>query len=180
MRKPDTTVTASGESGERFAKSTDSAVLSEESEVGIIGPDIRGDDWTGSCYLMGGRTGQIIEEQQISAIVTQEGGSVTLTTSEPCIFYWGAVTLGTYYWGDIDAAGNMMLYDEQLPVQTWTTPWGPVTATSIMIGDYVEPPNEEDPYGDFYVIELQRDPVPPPPDPVSPVFLPSIYKLLLP
>ncbi|MHB8788737.1 MAG: hypothetical protein ACYDBT_02525 [Desulfobulbaceae bacterium] len=181
MRKPDPVAAASGETTERFTGSADSTIIVGEGEVEIIGPDIRGDDWTGSCYFMGGRSGIILEEQQISVIVTQEGGSVTITTSSPCTFtVEGFITLGTFYWGSIDEAGNMELYDEQVPVQTWTTAQGPVSETSIMILDYATLPSEEDPYGDFYVIELQRDLTPPPPEPEQPVFLPAIYKMLLP
>lgn len=159
------------------ADAADSGSSAQEA-TDIVGPGIGGDEWTGVCYLLGGRTGGIYEVQPLTAIVTQDGSSVTLTTSDQCFFMYENEVIGTYFWGNIDAVGNLVLFDERIPVQTWTTHWGPVTETSIMIGDFVTPPTEEDPYGDFYVIELKRELPPPPPEPAS--FLPAVYKLLLP
>ena len=45
----------------------------------------------------------------------------------------------------MDEAGNMLLLDQRDPVQTWSSHWGPVTETEIMIGDYVTPPTEQSP-----------------------------------
>lgn len=140
----------------------------------IVGPPIAGYFWSGQCYLLGGTTGNHFFEREITAVVTQEGNAVTITTSDPCVFNYGMDIIGPYFEGIIDAAGNMALVDECIPPQTWTTHWGPATATSIMIGDYSNLPSEEDWYGDYFVIELSRVA---PADPRT--FLPILNHLLL-
>jgi len=82
----------------------------------------------------------------------------------------------------MDWGGNMLLVDQRDPVQTWSSHWGPVTESEIMIGDYVTPFDPDtNPYPDYYVIELKREyPPPPPPPPPNNSFLPAVYKLLLP
>ena len=147
----------------------------------IIGPDIQGDDWTGRSYFMDGH-GNIYHQYdtEVSAIVTHEDEQVTITLT-----FYGPNWLGIseYFRGSMDESGNMTLYDELEPPETWTTHFNPATETSIIIADFTaryDP--DENPYPDLYVVELSREPVPPPPppEPELPLFLPAIYKLMLP
>lgn len=153
------------------------AVADDSSD--IIGPDIAGDDWEGLCYYgWGEATGNwyIWDPTPITATITQEGSTVTIITSVSCTINFE--NIGDFFQGSMDSAGNMLLVDQRNPVQVWSTHWVPATATEIKLGDYVSIPDpENNPYPDYYVIELWRDPAPPPP---PTTFLPAIYKLLMP
>lgn len=142
--------------------------------AGIVGPSIAGHFWQGQCYYQGGRTNNKYFEQDITAVVTQAGNAVTITTSGTCVFNFGTEIIGPYFEGKIFPDGNLALVDERVPPQTWTTLWGPATTTSIVIADYDTLPTEEDPYGDFFVIDLHRVA---PADPRT--FLPVLNSFLL-
>lgn len=150
----------------------------------IVGPDIGGDTWEGFCYYgYGEATGQwfIWDPTPITATVVHEGNQVTITLSTECVI--SLENIGQIFQGSMDWAGNMLLLDQRDPVQTWSSHWGPVTESEIKIGDYVTPPTEEEPFSDYYVIELTREyppPPPPPPPPPNYSFLPAVYRLLLP
>ena len=144
----------------------------------IIGPDIQGDDWTGITYLMDGH-GVTYYEARVSAVVTHVNDQVTITLTYIDYSMW---PISEYFWGCMTESGDMTLYDELEPPETWTTFFGPATETSITIADYTDHYDpEENPYPDLYVVELSRDPAPPPPppEPDLPSFLSAIYKLLL-
>ena len=148
----------------------------------IIGPDIAGDTWEGLCYYgWGESTGNwyIWDPTPITATVTHVGNAVTITLSTECTI--NLENIGQFFEGTVDWGGNMLLVDQRDPVQAWSSHWGPVTESEIKIGDYVVPPTEEEPFPDYYVIEVTREypPPPPPPPPPNLTFLPAIYHLLL-
>lgn len=151
----------------------------------IIGPDIAGDTWEGICYYgYGEATGQwfIWDSTPITATILHEGNQVTITISTECVINFE--NIGQIFQGTMDWGGNMLLTDQRIPQQIWSSHWAPVTESEIKIGDYVTPYDpENNPYPDYYVIELKREyppPPPPPPPPPNYSFLPAVYKLLLP
>ena len=93
----------------------------------IIGPDIQGDDWTGTAFLQDGH-GVRYNPTNVSAVVTQENDQVTITLTFLEFNLWG---ISEYFWGTIFESGHMTLYDELSPPETWTTHFGPATETSI-------------------------------------------------
>ncbi len=141
----------------------------------LIGPDIEGEDWHGLCYYGWGESlGFLLvyDPTPVVAHVTHEGSTMAITLSTVC--YITGEKIGPYLSGSIDSYGNVLVLDQRIPPQTWSSHWGPVTATKILIGDYVTLPTPDNPYADYYVIELERDP--PPPVRAS---LPAVYNLLL-
>ncbi|MHB8810918.1 MAG: hypothetical protein ACYC9M_13035 [Desulfobulbaceae bacterium] len=149
----------------------------------IIGPDIAGETWEGFCYYgygEGDGLWLIWDPTPVTATVTHVDNAVTITLSTECVINFENV--GQYFQGSMDWAGAMYLEDQRDPVQIWSSHWGPVTESEIKIGDYVVPPTEEEPFPDYYVIELTREypPPPPPPPPPNYSFLPAVYRLLLP
>lgn len=149
----------------------------EETTSDIIGPDIQGDDWTGVAFLQDGH-GNTYFETPVTAVVTHMNDQVTITLT---FRDYLLLPISEYFWGSMTEVGDMTLYDELVPPETWTTHFGPATETSITIADYTDIYDpEENPYPDLYVVELSRDPEPPPPpEPDVPSYLPAIYKLLL-
>lgn len=150
----------------------------------IIGPDIGGDTWAGLCYYGWGEASgnwYIYDPTPITAVITHESNRVTITLSTECIINFE--NIGSYFEGTMDWAGNMLLVDQRNPVQTWSSHWGPVTESEIKLGDYVSPPDpENNPFPDYYVIEVTREyppPPPPPPPPPNLSFLPAVYHLLM-
>lgn len=150
----------------------------------IIGPDIAGDTWEGLCYYgwgEGSGNWYIYDPTPITAVITHESNRVTITLSTECTISFE--NIGNYFEGTMDWNGNMLLVDQRDPVQTWSSHWGPVTESEIKLGDYVSPPDpENNPFPDYYVIEVAREyppPPPPPPPPPNLSFLPAVYHLLM-
>lgn len=141
------------------SKDVAKAAPKEGSEV--LGPDIRGEDWTGEFFLYP----HITMFEEITAVITQNAlGFVTITTTKEA-------EIGRYFEGEIQEDGDMYLID-QYDDEDWTTFYGPASASEILIADWVDKS-----YQERYQIHLKRE-VPPDPEP-EPITLFFLENLLL-
>lgn len=88
----------------------------------VVGPNLNG-NWAGYYKSIEGHY------QNLSATITHVGNRVTIETTMPP----GIVNKLV---GQIDGAGNMLLYD-QFDNEDWTTLYGPASSNSINLADYV-------------------------------------------
>ncbi|MBU1909175.1 MAG: hypothetical protein KJ726_03930 [Verrucomicrobia bacterium] len=107
-----------------------------------VGPDIRG-RWSGVYYRTdsSGRT-------SLTASIQQEGEAVTITTDKE-EGRAGLLTGTIYENGDLDMT-------DAFDGQEWTSFFGPVTETHILLADYVSTPSPEEPEPPLYILDLTR------------------------
>ncbi|MEE9446640.1 MAG: hypothetical protein V3V09_01680 [Arenicellales bacterium] len=110
--------TAQAQAPETTEASTETAT----ENVAVIGPDLNGATWTG--YLKSERDGIVY----LTAVVTQAGNQVTITTSVDGIAH---ELIGT-----ISPAGKVDAVD-QFDKEDWTSVYGNVSKNSINLGDYI-------------------------------------------
>lgn len=87
-----------------------------------VGADLAG-DWRGILQLVNG------QREPITAVVTQNGSQVQITTSS-------SQSYGQSFSGTIRASGHMLMYD-QTTGEDWTTFKGPASNNRIPLYDYV-------------------------------------------
>lgn len=90
-------------------------------------PNVAG-SWSGSYYLLEPQTLNHYRTARLTATVTQQGSSVSITTTKSGTAH--------YLTGAIDASGNMDLRDSY-DGEHWTTYHRPATASSIEINDFI-------------------------------------------
>ena len=148
--------------------------------VGIVGPDISGDDWSGIFYTTGMNNRVRLTAKIIVTPWTSSYSKVDIITSKSGLGH-------SFTRGWIDARGNMLIYDDY-DGEDWSTHWGPATPTRVRILDFVYPPSLQDPNPPKNVIELERSAPPEPESEPEPEpepeeqrldFLQSIFHLLL-
>jgi len=130
-----------------------SAASSSEGSSGAAGssgsaaasaPKIQG-TWTGVYVVYGGTNAQ--DGQGLTANVQQDGDAVAITTTLPAA--------GRFLTGSIKPNGDMRLTDA-LDGELWTTHFGPATANSMRIADFLMPPSAAMPNPPIAVLELSR------------------------
>lgn len=89
-----------------------------------VGPDIRGDNWSGYLALVHGR------RENISASIHQNGNYVVITTSS-------GQKYGRKFVGNISDSGSIRVYD-QATGELWTTHSGPAKKDRIDLYDFVD------------------------------------------
>jgi hypothetical protein len=108
-----------------------------------VGPSIGG-QWAGRFYVARSSNPN---ERAITATIRQDGDAVMIATS--------LVGIGARLTGTIDAAGSMVLIDG-FDGEIWTTFFGPATAASVTVADFLRPPSDTDPTPPLNVIQLIR------------------------
>jgi hypothetical protein len=88
----------------------------------LVGPSIAG-SWSGQISVYGQGSAAV------SAQISHQGSRVHIVTSSP-------FAIGRSFSGSISASGSMLLYDAY-DHEDWTTFYGPASANSIKIADYV-------------------------------------------
>lgn len=88
-----------------------------------VGPDIRGDNWSGFLDLVGS------QGEGVSASIQQNGNHVVITTSSNQEY-------GRKFVGTIDDSGSMRVYDQRTG-ELWSTHKGPAKKNRIDLYDYV-------------------------------------------
>jgi hypothetical protein len=89
-----------------------------------VGPDIRGDNWSGYLALVHGK------RENVSASIHQNGNYVVITTSS-------GQKYGRKFVGNISDSGSIRVYD-QATGELWTTHSGPAKKDRIDLYDFVD------------------------------------------
>ncbi len=100
-----------------------SSTASATTTTNVVGPNLNG-DWAGYYKSVNGNY------QNLTATISHTGSRVVITTSVP----EGSIIHELI--GQIDASGNMLLYD-QFDNEDWTTLYGPASTNSINLADFV-------------------------------------------
>ena len=109
--------------------------------------NITGDDWVG--YYTRTDTSYIL---YLAASISQEGSRVEITTTKS--------GLGHYFSGNINAYGDMLVYDS-FDGEDWTTHYGPARSTKIKIYDFAWSFEADEPVPPLNKIILYRPPLQP-------------------
>lgn len=109
-----------------------------DSGVDPVGPSIAGSDWLGTLNIT-----QVGDEgnQGVSAVITQSGESITITTSS-------SLSYGQYYFGHTSASGYITVKDSTTN-KIWTTHRGNASTNSIHLYDYV---NDETSFDTLFLV----------------------------
>lgn len=99
--------------------------------------------WSGIYY----RTDQAGEES-INATITQDGSAVVINTTKNS-------TPGQFFTGTISSSAYLTLTDGS-DGETWTSHFGPATASSINIADYITAPSTGNPNPGLHIIQISK------------------------